>query len=160
MEYLLILAIVALAIAPLTHFLPSRRQRQVARMREYAAVRGLFVEFRDLPGSGRADAAAQLRPEQVIYYGLRLRPSRGDARRRQAWQQQEGEWRGIGARLPAPPGSELMPAAVLGLGIDEGSCGAYWREQGEEPEVQQIIDALGAWAAAAGGAAGRPINPA
>ena len=50
MKYFLILFVLALAIAPLTHFLPSKRQRQIARMREYAALHGMFVEFRKLEG--------------------------------------------------------------------------------------------------------------
>ena len=59
MKYLLILFIIALALAPLTHFLPSKRQRKVAGLREYAAVHGLFVEFRKLPGSEREAVRAR-----------------------------------------------------------------------------------------------------
>ncbi len=46
LTYFIIIFVVALALAPLSHFLPSKRQRKVAGMREYAAVHGMFVEFR------------------------------------------------------------------------------------------------------------------
>ena len=38
MTYLLIIFVIALALAPLSHFVPSKRQREIARLREYAAV--------------------------------------------------------------------------------------------------------------------------
>ena len=66
MKYVLILFVIALALAPLSHFYPSKRQRLVARMREYAAVHGLFVEFRDLPARG--EPVPGERRAQVIYY--------------------------------------------------------------------------------------------
>jgi hypothetical protein len=53
LTYLLIILVIAIALAPLSHFVPSKRQREVARMREYAAVNGLFVEFRGVPGADR-----------------------------------------------------------------------------------------------------------
>ena len=56
LTFLLIVFVIALALAPLGHFVPSKRQRAIARMREYAAVHGLFVEFRDLPVQAGAPA--------------------------------------------------------------------------------------------------------
>ncbi len=144
MKYLLILFVVALALAPLTHFLPSKRQRQIARMREYAAVHGLFVEFRDLPDVARSTAPTE-RKQQVIYYGKRLPPSRGTLRERRAWLAQDGEWRGLQRSWQAPTISAALPATVLAAGVDEGSCGIYWREDGSEADVQQIVDALTGW---------------
>ena len=48
MTYLLIIFVIALALAPLSHFVPSKRQREIARLREYAAVEleqaGLAIE--------------------------------------------------------------------------------------------------------------------
>ncbi len=140
MKYLLILLVLALALAPLTHFVPSKRQRHQAKMREFAAVNGLFVEFRDLPGSPAGERA-----EQVIYYGRRLPASRGEPRRRRAWLRDAQGWRGVGHREQPPPASDQFPAQVLALSEDEGSRGVYWREDGEEAELQSIIAALEAW---------------
>ena len=85
MKYLLIFFIVALALAPLTHFLPSKRQRKVAGLREYAAVHGLFVEFRNLPGSEQEAVRARTPRGDIIYYGKRLPPPRRGEARRGRW---------------------------------------------------------------------------
>ena len=145
MKYFLILLVIALALAPLTHFFPSKRQRQLARLREYAAVHGLFVEFRDLPGQ-RPGAPA----EQVIYYGKRLPASRGERRRQRAWLRDGEGWRGLSHRDPAPRAGAAVPPQVLALGEDEGSCGVYWKEDGVIADVEAIVDAISAWQAPAG----------
>lgn len=146
MKYLLILFVIALALAPLSHFVPSKRQRLVARMREYAAVHGLFVEFRSLPA--RAAPAPGGRKSQVIYYGKRLPPSRDKARSPLSWLPGESGWSGVGHRVPAPLDRERLPAAIQALGLDDGSCGIYWQEQGEEADVEKIVAALEEWAGA------------
>ncbi len=146
MKYLLILFIVALAIAPLTHFLPSKRQRQQARMREYAAVHGLFVEFRDLPAiPAQLPTRRKSRAEQAIYYGKRLKPSRAEPRPRRAWLREDGGWRGVERRWLVPDVVQAVPTAVEALSIDEGSCGVYWHEAGEEGDVALIVAALERW---------------
>ncbi|WP_207796401.1 hypothetical protein [Pseudohalioglobus lutimaris] len=150
MKYLLIVFILGLAVAPLTHFLPSKRQRQLARMREYAAVHGLFVEFRDLPAAAGHSAQAA-RTRQVIYYGKRLVASRGEPRQRRAWLREDDGWRGLQRRWEEPVSAAVMPASVMALGVDEGSCGAYWMEDGEESDVEVIVEALQLWAGALSG---------
>ena len=151
LKYLIILFVLAMAIAPLTHFLPSKRQRQLARMREYAAVHGLFVEFRDLPQADDAAGRAG-KTQQSIYYGKRLRPSRAEPRQRRAWLREEGGWRGLHRRWTPPAIAEAMPASVLALGVDEGSCGIYWQEAGEEADVELIVEALKGWEVVLSGA--------
>lgn len=144
LKLLLILFVVALALAPLTHFLPSKRQRQVARMREYAAVHGLFVEFRDLPARTPV-AGREERSQQIIYYGKRLPPSRREPRERTAWLRDNEGWRSLQKRVTEPPAAARLPASIMAISIDEGSCGAYWQEAGDEAEVEQIVAALTAW---------------
>ncbi|TGD73580.1 hypothetical protein E4634_11180 [Mangrovimicrobium sediminis] len=140
MAYLFIFGALALAIAPLVHFMPSKRQRRLARLREYAAVHGLFVEFRNLPSRG-----LDSRPDQVLYYGRRLKASRGAPRSRRSWQRGAAGWEPLGHREGPPDAATQMPAQVLAIGIDEASCGAYWREDGEEAEVAAIVAAVDAW---------------
>ena len=144
MKYLLILFVIALALAPLSHFFPSKRQRLVARMREYAAVHGLFVEFRDLPARG--EPARRERKAQVIYYGKRLPPSRGVMRTRLAWLRSDDGWSGLGHRQAVPAGLAPLPASIQAAGVDESSCGIYWQEQGVEADVEKIVAALNEWA--------------
>lgn len=146
LNYLLIAFIVVVALAPLTHFLPSKRQRRQAAMREAAAVSGLFVEFRSLPGSaaGRVPQAQQ----DVIYYGRRLAPSKGRGSRRGAWLQRDGAWQSVGPgpRVPIPEPLHAFNAYILAASIDEGSCGVYWQEQGDAATVEEIRTLLLAWA--------------
>jgi hypothetical protein len=148
LDVLIILLVVALALAPLTNFLPSKRQREIARLREYAAVHGLFVEFRNLPGSDKTLTGESRRPEQIIYYGRRLPPSRGEPRPRRAWLAKDEGWSGLAHRSPPPGCSGLLPAGILAMSQEEASCGVYWKESGGEAQVQQIVEALGAWSEA------------
>jgi hypothetical protein len=142
-KYLLILFVIAVALAPLAHFAPSKRQRKVAGLREYAAVHGLFVEFRNLPGGDRYRPSG---PQQVIYYGRRLPPARGRGRGRQAWIYHEGNWRSLKQRVAAPSVLQELPAQVLAASVDEASCGIYWQESAEQEDVERIRGVLQTWA--------------
>lgn len=150
--------VLAVALAPLTHFLPSKRQRAVAGLREYAAVHGLFVEFRDLPGSKEAGRPMGRKAEQVIYYGLRLSASLKHDQARRAWVRnglessvhEQGEapvWRGIGHREAVSDCLNELPEAVSAIGLDSSSCGIYWQEHGSQEDVEVIRLALVEWAA-------------
>ena len=144
MEYLIVILVIAVALAPLSHVLPSKRQRKVARMREYAAVHGLFVEFRNLPGSPRSSPGA--RPGSIVYYGKRLPPPRGGATRRAYWLVDEQGWRGPDIKQPPPQLLSGLPSTILAASVDEGSCGAYWQESDEEEDVEEIRAVLEGWA--------------
>lgn len=140
--YLLIGFVIMLALTPLLHFVPSRRQRSQVRIREYAAVNGLFVEFRDPPGGDRLPAEQR---RDLIYYGLRLPPGRAPRGRCQWLRDGEG-WRSQGARVPAPAPLSDLPEEVVAAAIDEVSCGVYWQETGGEERVEQIERVLREWA--------------
>lgn len=144
LTYLLILFVVALALAPLGHFLPSKRQRKVAKLREYAAVHGLFVEFRDAP-TGSVPAAAPVSPRDVIYYGKRISAKRAVPVVAGAWIQAPEGWRNVGRRLPVPALLQNLPADILAASVDEGSCGVYWVESSGEEGVERIRQALEHW---------------
>jgi hypothetical protein len=147
LAYLLIILVIAVALAPLSHFVPSKRQREVARMREFAAVNGLFVEFRGVPGrdkvrSSDRDSAGR----DTIYYGKRIKPAKAKARKAQAWRFQNGRWMGLERRAEVPAELASMPAEVLAASVDEGSCGVYWQEAGGVEKVAVIRQALEVWA--------------
>jgi hypothetical protein len=147
MEYLIIILAVALAIAPLSHFVPSKRQRAVARMRESAALKGLFVEFRRLPGQPGSHASGSARAtEGVIYYGKRLPPARGPTLPRGSWVRSEEAWRSTRGGDTPPDILADFPVSVLAASVDEGSCGIYWRESGGPEELARIISIIEAWA--------------
>ena len=144
LTYLLILFVIALALAPLGHFLPSKRQRKVAGMREYAAVHGLFVEFRDAP-AGSVPAAAAFSPGDVIYYGKRISARRAVPVGTGAWVQAPEGWRSLGRRLPVPALLQNLPSDILAASVDEGSCGVYWVESSGEEGVECIRQVLEHW---------------
>ena len=142
MKYLLIAFVVFLALAPLTHFIPSKRQRMVARLRESAAVSGLFVEFRKPPArDGRTvpDAGS------LIFYGRRLPHGRGPAPRYTAFVRDDWGWRGLDR--PAEPPEPLLdlPEEVALAMVDEGSCGVYWNEEGGQEVLDRICQVLERW---------------
>lgn len=144
MSYLIILLVVALAVAPLLHFAPSKRQRRVARLREHAAIGGLFVEFRDLPEGVRP--AATSAGGNTIYYGRRLPPPRHGEIRAGTWAPGPEGWRAAGNRQPVPPPLSNLPAGVQAASLDSGSCGVYWQESGGEEEIDTIRAVLETWA--------------
>ena len=146
--YLFIAVVVALAIAPLLHFLPSQTQRRQTELRDAAAQGGLFVEFRDLPGYAPRLERMSRHERQVVYYGVRLPASAGGTGARQSWWRVDDNWRGAPERLRLLPSAlQALPEAVLAAGIDNNSCGVYWREDGSEEDVGQIIRCVRAWRA-------------
>ncbi len=143
MIYLLIIFVLALAVAPLLHVVPSKYQRRVARLREFAALQGLFVEFRTIPeGTLTVAESAGHALGKTIYYGLRIPASGRVDRRRLAWVNSDEGWRSLprGGSVPEP--LEDLPRVVFAASIDEGSCGIYWQEGGEEAEITRIIEVL------------------
>jgi len=154
LTWLLILFVVALALAPLSNFVPSKRQRQVAKMREQAAVSGLFVEFRNPPGT---TAPGQSRPPRggVIYYGKRLPAVLADGVSPAAWVRREDGWHSVRKRVIAPAALADLPQQIGAASIDHNSCGIYW-EEGVAPAeaeavVAQICSVLETWSSAPSG---------
>jgi hypothetical protein len=141
LTFLLIIFVIAIAVAPLVQFLPSKRQREIAGLREYAAVHDLFVEFRDAPvrvaGSGQA--------RDVIYYGKRLPSSRSTTVVSGVWTRDAQGWRSVGPRLPVPAPLLDLSVEVIAAGVDQFSCGVYWRETEGEDGVEQIKQILERW---------------
>ena len=141
LKYLLVIFVIALALAPLVQFLPSKRQRKIANMRESAALHGLFVEFRDSPGS----QFLPKRPEGVIYYGKRFPTSRSRPVQAGSWILLEDGWRKVSGARQIPRLLEDLPVEILAASVDEFSCGVYWTETAEEGAVEQIKQVLGQW---------------
>jgi len=146
LTYLLILFVIAVALAPLAHFAPSKAQRETARMREYAAVHGLFVEFRDVPGTGDArDRQHDRAGGNTIYYGKRLPASRDKREEARAWRRENEHWIPLQRRWGVPDVLVSLPLEVIAASVDRGSCGVYWRECGGVDNVALIEQVLTAW---------------
>jgi len=140
-EYFLIVFVIFLALAPLTHFIPSKRQRLVARLRETAAVSGLFVEYRSPPEKGKR----QHKGGALIYYGKRLPNTRGASIERMAWLRDDWGWRGLDKPADTPEVLPTLPEEIIIATVDEGSCGVYWDEDGGEEVLVEICRVLEAW---------------
>lgn len=145
LEYLIIIFVIALALAPLSHFFPSKRQRKIAGMREYAAVHGLFVEFRALPDVGGVTLASSITSGQAIFYGRRLPNKRAGPIDSGTWVQSAEGWRSLGKRLPVPAQLRALSADISVATVDQFSCGIYWTESSEEGAVEQIRQVLEGW---------------
>ena len=146
MVYGLIIFVVFLALAPLWHFMPTRRQRAQARMREAAALAGLFVEYRDLPMPQRYLERMPATDRQLLYYGCRVRPAKGRERHAGAWWRSNDGWTAGPVRDAPPAVAAQMPASVSALSVDNSSCGCYWQERGDVATVATIAQLLTRWA--------------
>jgi hypothetical protein len=138
LSYVIIILVIALALAPLSHFIPTKAQRKAARLREYAATHGLYVEFRDVPHSGALAVAKPM--ANTIYYGKRVR-GRG-LEGQIAWLFGAEGWIGLPRREPVPSQLSSLPGGILAASADQDSCGIYWQESGEEAEIDQICTVL------------------
>jgi hypothetical protein len=141
LTYLIILVVIAVALAPLANMLPSKRQREIARMREYAAVHGLFVEFRDVPSTGGIPVAAG----KVIYYGKRLPSSRSVTVESGTWFRTQDGWQSPNRRLAVPAPLQEFSLEIVAASVDQISCGVYWTELDGEAGVEQIRQLLDDW---------------
>ena len=143
LTYLLIAFVLVVALVPLTHFAPSKRQRQIARMREAAAVGGLFVELRPLPAPLQRGAPP---PRDLIYYGKRLPPNVSSRIDTLYWRRDGDEWRSADRRGPVPDVLQSLPQAVWAASTGSQGVGVYWVESEAEEQVERILEVLDSWA--------------
>jgi len=145
MTWFLIGTIVLLALAPLWHFAPSKRQRQQASLREAAALSGLFVEFRDLPLPEARRSRLAAAERQVLYYGCRLRPTSKAPLKRLTWYRDADAWTCLQGRQPPPAAVMAMPEVILAAEAGRATCGVYWREEGDVEMVEKLASHLASW---------------
>ncbi|MEM8491162.1 MAG: hypothetical protein AAF756_10075 [Pseudomonadota bacterium] len=139
--YWIVAIVVLIALAPLWQFMPSKRQRRLAQLRESAALQGLFVEFRDCP----LPAFVQRDGRELIYYGVRLKPSRSTPLSTKVWARHGADWVSQPAREPVPPICAQLSDSWLAVGVSEGSCGGFWDESGDVDEVEKVAALLHSW---------------
>ncbi len=143
--WFIVIVVIFLALAPLWHFAPSKTQRKQARLRERAALDGLFVELRDLPVPPAQLQRMAPVDRQVVYYGCRLRPSRAAPEKRCAWYREASDWLSRPPRQALPEIAGKMPESVLAIDLGPTSCGLYWREDGDEDLVRDLARELTEW---------------
>lgn len=132
MSYLLILLIIVIALSPLLSMMPSKRQRQLADLRQAAASAGLYVKLE------KAEDGSQR-----TFYGCRRQ--RGDTGVLPAtlspdgkgWRETAGHWNA--ERMAA---LEPLPSGVLGVREDREGVGVNWDEMGTREDVETIARVL------------------
>jgi hypothetical protein len=148
---LIILFVVAVALVPLIQFKPSARQREIARLRECAALNGLFVEFRDVPGREEYRRQAGANPGTVIYYGKRLPAKVQTPDEPRHWITHDGQWQAVGRWRAIPDPVAQLAVPLLAASVARDSCGVYWTEGGTVADVEAISRALATWSEALDG---------
>jgi hypothetical protein len=122
--------------------MPSRRQREIADLRQAASMCGLYVRIRDFPGAARHD------PARAFYGRNRQREHAGSGERIEC-ACTSGDWtiqRGApgAARIALlqelPPGVSLLLSDLKGVGI-------FWDESGQPDTVREIDSVLKCWLA-------------
>ena len=133
MSYILIVVVLLVALSPLLSMMPSRRQRQLADLRQAAASAGLYVQLDSgLPGESERVryGCRRQRGDRAIAPGTYVRDESG-------WRATSGQW----------PEDRLALLADLPEGVSEireemGGISALWDEQGGPEEVQAIARVL------------------
>ena len=134
--WLLIICVVFLALAPLLAILPTRRQRQVAELRQVAALAGLQVRLCAPPGSSREQRLAPC-------YGLPLN-GRRKLRLGGGYHREAQGWRNLDPNGEALPEGLLedFPEGVTHLVLSPEQAAVFWNERGANEDVHRIKNAL------------------
>ena len=147
MSYLIILLIVAVVVGPVMWMMPSAKQKQQIRIRDYAMRQGLQIKIADLPQSHKQMVRKES-PVQGVVYRLPLTSDKPITLKTISCLkkvEQGYEWQG-------QPQQELQslfedvlaqcPESAMGLELSGAGVACYWQERGGEAAVDQIKSAL------------------
>jgi hypothetical protein len=136
MTYLLIAFVVMVALSPLLSMLPSRRQRQLADLRQAAASAGLYVQL--LPTPVGSDAPPD------VFYGCRRQRGDNPSAGRVRYQREDVQWRAVDRTWPAERLGLLseFPEGVSEIREDGAGIGVVWDERGEREDVEAMARIL------------------
>jgi len=143
MAYLMILLAVALVIGPVLWMKPSRGQARQARIRLKARELGLDVRLTELPQTHRAAVRREDVRQGVVYRSMVYDPRKVLALSHRLIRDAD-KWEAEGDALPASlqrvldQAREQLPASVVAIELGPQGPGVYWREVGDEGEVEQI----------------------
>ena len=149
MVYLLIVLILFLAVVPIFHFRPTRRQRLVTQLRDAALEYGLFVEFRKDDIFNKCNLSSDADRADIIFYGLRIPRSVEIEfkKKKEAWLRDQECWSCLTENNEFPFFLNCLPSDILAVSHDTGCFGVYWTERGQVKDVEKISLSLANWAA-------------
>jgi hypothetical protein len=147
MKFLLILFVLAVAISPLLSMAPGKRQRKIAKLRQYAQSKGLIVTLAvppQLPLWLVANRDTNTR--QSACYTRRYAPEekRGRSeffcllRHEQGWYSEDGK----PASAPKVVLLDDLPMDVGAVVVDRQGCSVYWDESGGVEGIDQLIGVM------------------
>lgn len=147
MAFVLILLAVALVIGPVLWMKPSQGQARQARIRLKARALGLDVRLTELPQTHRAAVRREDVRQGVVYRSVVYDPRTVIALNHRLIRDAD-QWEAEGDKLPPALQGVLdqvsanLPASVVAIELGPQGPGVYWREVGDEPEVEQIAAQL------------------
>ncbi len=139
MAYFIIFLSIAVVLGPLMAVLPTKQQRALANRRDQARAAGVSVTLRepdDIP-----PRLQRVTDNVLVCYSLRLSPRESRSkvrdlyvRTREGWVSRSGD--------PVPERVESLPASAEVARVGWDDVRVYWREQGEDEDLQNVIETL------------------
>lgn len=141
MAFWIIVGVLLVALAPLTHFWPSKQQRRLADIREQAALLGLYVELRKLPAHRKVDIHIPADDRRYwVYYGLRLATKMKVPIG--SWLRTPEGWLSLTGDNNLPPALNALPEGLDVVSSTPGSVGFFWQERGGDEVLKQAAECL------------------
>jgi hypothetical protein len=145
--YLIILLAIAMVVAPLMAFKPSKLVKRQMTFRDKALALGLQVKVADLPQSHRAKVRQQA-VEQGVVYRLPFRQQKSLAvidPQTCVFTGEDFEWSGTQQELIQQYFEQCwaqLPPDSVALELNATGVAVYWQEQGSVERVQQLYEVL------------------
>lgn len=144
MTYLLIAVVVMVALSPLLSMMPTRRQRQIADLRQQAALSGLLVQLRALPDSADSTglhpfyARRRQRGDRVASIAVYRRA--GDGWSGAASDTVKRRWRPVSIAMATLLAQ--LPKGVSHVCENLHDIGMFWDEEGTQADIEQMVEVL------------------
>ena len=138
MAWLMILQVEFVALAPLLEMMPSRRQRQVARLRQLARERGMQVQLRPAPPLLRIDDSLAWYSRPLVAAADVSLPPGEYIRDYDGWRRRAGTSPHQLAEL-----LDGLPADANYVNVEQRAVGVFWEERGEPEDLESIDLILG-----------------
>ena len=144
MSYLIILLVIAMAVAPVLALKPTKKQRLLVRLRDRARLHALQVQLGELPQTHRQKVRLE-DPEPGAAYRILWRHEEAKTRQFQyVLHRDEVE------RISAPEtivmalreALDNLPENIVAVEFSNLGVAVYWRETGDEAEVDLIANQL------------------
>lgn len=140
MVYLIVILAIGLVLGPLMAAMPTKRQREVASLRERASAQGLRVSLKsppEIPPRFKFSCDIPL----TIYSGMIPKARKSSVQQGLYVHTSEGwQAKAVGEQAPALLAELPVSAPIVFIGWDEVQV--FWSERGGEPELDRIISVI------------------